>query len=251
MSSPQTLTVFSVNGFMGDMWSGPQAEVAKQLSDQKLAYWQPIGYNAGAFPLSVGASSGLAELKHQRALHPGPYVITAWSLGAIIATLYLKEDNSGDCKGGTFYGNPYRAEGQWNPSGNALGAVGDPGGAGIGGPKNNWRTPDSVHHYVHGPNQPSYDKISGVDMYTACPTDERGNLIRIVFDFVLTQWTGAIEDLWAFGEHLIGNGIGEAWAVTQAIIIAITFYAGQCKPHVDYTSYAGAAYLTGVARALP
>jgi hypothetical protein len=247
-----TLTIFSINGFGGNMWAGPQAEVAQYLSNQglNLAYWQPIGYNSGAFPLSIGVNSGLAELKNQRAQHPGPYLISAWSEGAIISELYLQQDKSGDCKGGVMYGNPYRAAGQWNPIAPALGAVPDPGGAGIGGPRNNWRTPDSVHHYCHGPNQPSYDGKPGVDMYTCCPTNGVGVVIRIIFDFVLTQWTGEILDLWLFGEELITSGAHAALDVTQAIIMAISFYGGQTKPHVDYDSYAGKTYLANLARSL-
>jgi hypothetical protein len=255
MSSPRTLTIFSINGYMGDMWSGPQAEVAQHLSNQgtNLAYWQPIGYQAGAFPLSTGVASGLAEVRRQRQLHPGPFLVSAWSEGAIIMTEWLRNDPAAlhDCKGGVTYGNPYRAAGQWNPTGSAIGSVPDPGGAGIGGPRNNWRTPDSIHHYVHGFNQPSYDGIGGVDMYTACRTDEVGSVERIIFDFVLTQWGGSVMDLWSFGEHLITNAIGEAWAVTQAIIQAISFYGGQCRPHTDYTSYAGASYLANLAHSLP
>jgi hypothetical protein len=88
-------------------------------------------------------------------------------------------------------------------------------------------------------------------MYTCCPTNGVGTVIRIIFDFALTQWTGEVSDLWLFGEELITNGIHAALDVTQAIIIAISFYGGQTKPHVDYTSHAGAAYLAGVAAKLP
>lgn len=253
MSTASSLTVFSINGYMGNMWLGPQAEVAQHLSNQglNLAYWQPIGYNSNAFPLSVGVTSGLAELQNQRNLHPGPYLISAWSEGAIIATEYLKSDTSGECKGGVMYGNPYRAQGQWNPVAPALGAVGDPGGAGIGGPANNWRTPDYIHHYCHGPNQPSYDGLPGVDIYTCCPVDETGEIMRLIFDFVLTQWGGAISDLWEFGTDLLTQGVGTIWAIVQAIYMAISFYGGNTAPHTDYTSHAGAAYLENVARALP
>jgi hypothetical protein len=255
MSDPRTLTVFSINGFMGNMWLGPQAEVAQHLSSQglNLAYWQPIGYESNKFPLSSGVTSGLAELRHQRQLHPGPFLITAWSEGACIATEYLKSDPQAlaDCKGGVFYGNPYRAAGQWNPSGNAVGAVPDPGGAGVGGPGKNWKTPDSIHHYCHGPNQPSYDGLPGVDEYTCCDTGISGDIARIFYNFVFSQWTGAFEEIFDIAQDLMTQTGQTLFAAISTAIQWITFFAGQCKPHTDYTSYAGATYLANLARSLP
>jgi hypothetical protein len=253
MSTPQSLTVFSINGFQGNMWGGPQAEVAQHLSNQELnlAYWQPIGYNSSAFPLSTGVSSGLAELRNQRNLHPGPYLICGYSEGACISMNYLRTDTSGDCKGGVMYGNPYRAAGQWNPCGTALGAVGDPGGAGVGGPDHNFRTPDTVHHYCHGPNQPSYDGVPGADEYTCCSTGTDGDIARIFYNFVFNQWTGAFEEILVVAEDFAKQA---GVTLMQAIKAGITwaeFLGGQCKPHVDYTSHAGKAYLANLAATLP
>lgn len=251
--SSRPLTVFSINGYMGDMWTGPQAEVAQYVQQQTGVYWQPIGYQDNSFPLSGGVASGLAEFKRQRGLHPGPYLLSTWSEGAIIGTLALQAElaaGNTDCKGGTFYGNPYRAAGQWNPCPPALGAVGDPGGAGIGGPRNNWRTPPTIHHYCHGPHQPSYDGKPGIDQYTCCSTGEDGNIARIIFDFVLTQWGGAFADLAAFIESLATDPPLTLFAVVETIVEWIRFYGGQTRPHTDYDSYAGKTYLTNLARTL-
>lgn len=254
MSTARSLTVFSINGFMGDMWLGPQAEVAKHLSDLGAAYWQPIGYDSSKFPLSIGVSAARAEFRRQRALHPGPYLISAWSEGAIVALLELQAEigaGNHDCKGGVMYGNPYRAAGQWSPSGTALGAVGDPGGAGVGGPRNNWKTPAFIHHYCHGPNQPSYDGLPGIDQYTCCSTGEDGNIARIIFDFVLTQWAGAFSDLVAFIEALATNTPMTIVAIIETAVEWIRFFGGQTRPHTNYTSHAGGAYLAGLAAGLP
>jgi len=252
-----TLTVFSINGYQGDMWSGPQADVARYLSDQglNLAYWQPVGYNCFAFPLSVGVQSGLAEFQRLRQLYPGPYLLSCWSEGAIIGTLAVKAELAAgitDCKAAVAFGNPYRAAGRWNPSGGAPGSVGDPGGAGIGGPANNWAaSPAWWHNYAHGPNQPSYDGKPGVDIYTCCPTDDTGEAMRVVFDFVLTQWNGAIVDLWHFKDDLIRKGVLEIWSIINAILMAIAFYGSEKqRPHQDYSPNAGMNYLAGVARGL-
>ncbi|MUL48788.1 hypothetical protein FZI85_05765 [Mycobacterium sp. CBMA293] len=252
-----TLTVFSINGYQGDMWSGPQADVARYLSNQglNLAYWQPVGYNCTAFPLSVGVESGKTEFQRLRQQHPGPYLLSSWSEGSIISTEAVRAELAAgisDCKAAVAFGNPYRAAGHWNPSGTAPGAVGDPSGAGIGGPDNNWTaSPDWWHNYAHGPNQPSYDGNPGVDIYTCCPTDQTGEAMRIVFDFVLTQWHGAIADLWTFGQALITNGTCEVLAVTNAIYMAIAFYgSNQQRPHQDYSPNPAMNYLAGVARGL-
>lgn len=251
MSTSRSLTVFSINGFMGQWGLGPQAEVAQHLSAMGLAYWQPIGFNSSSVPLSTGVKAGLAELQNQRRLHPGPYMLTAWSEGACIATEYLRNNLDGDLKGGAFYGNPYRAEGQFNPCAPALGAVRDPGGAGVGGPGKNWRTPPFIHHYCHGPNQPSYDGLPGIDQYTCCSTGLDGDIARIVYDFLFTQFTGAFEEILAVAHSLATNAGVTLFQAIKTAIEWIEFFGGQCKPHTDYTSYAGASYLAGLAATLP
>ena len=253
-----TLTIFTINGYMGDMYIGPQADCGRYLSKNpvdhglSLADWQPIGYNSGAFPLSSGVASGRAELRKQRSLHPGPCLIAAWSEGCCIATEELKSDPQlvADCKGGAFYGNPYRAEHQWNPSGSATGAVPDPGGAGVGGPAHNWQTPPSIHHYCHGPNQPSYDRKTGTDLYTCCSTGEDGDIARIFYNFVFNNWTGAFGEILVVAEDLVKNAGMTLFAAVETAFEWIRFFAGGTGPHTDYDSYAGKTYLAGVARGL-
>ena len=81
MSTPETLTCFTINGYDGVWNAGPQFEVGQHLSGNPvdnglgLAYLQPIGYNCSQFPLNLGVTSGLAELENQRQQHPGPYFI--------------------------------------------------------------------------------------------------------------------------------------------------------------------------------
>lgn len=248
-----TLTIISINGYMGNMWAGPQAEVAQWVQQQTGTYWQPIGYLDNKFPLSGGVTSGLTEFRRQRSLHPGPYLLTAWSEGAVIGTIALKAELAAgvnDCKGGAFYGNPYRAAGQWNPCVPAMGAVPDPGGAGVGGPSNNWRTPSTIHHYAHGPNQPSYDGKGGVDQYTCCSTGLDGDIARIFYNFVFTQWTGAFEEILVVAEHLASQAGVTLISAVETAIEWIRFFAGGTGPHTDYDSYAGKTYLAGLAKSL-
>jgi len=247
--------IYTINGFMGDMWAGPQAQTGQYLSNQglSLAYWQPIGYQNSDFPLSGGVANGLAELQNQFNLHGATtgasnVLVSSWSEGSIIHTLALQHSLRGDkgwpplsaWKGSTTFGNPYRQAGNWAPK-TGPGAVPDPGGAGIGGPRNNLvNTPDWFHNYAH----PG-------DMYTCCPVNQVGDDVRIIFDFVLTQWTGAFDDLWEFGSDLAKELFGGSVAVIQAVVLAIVFYGGGTKEHVDYDPSPSMNYLAGIAKALP
>jgi hypothetical protein len=233
---------------MGDMWTGPQADCGRYLSDQGLniAYWQPIGYDSSAFPLSRGLNSGLPELRRQIDLHPGPFVIASWSLGSIIHSVWYQQAKAGgpqadrlsDYKGGALFGNPYRMGGDWAPKAGP-GAVPDPGGAGIGGVRNNVSIPNS-HSYAHRG-----------DLYTCCPGGEVGDDIRIIFDFVLEQWEGAYIDLWEFAISVVKGSLWE-WGILGAVIDAISFYGGGTKQHVNYDARQMGAlnYLTGIVRSL-
>jgi hypothetical protein len=245
-----SLTIFTINGYMGDMWSGPQADTGRHLSNQglNLAYWQPIGYDCGRFPLSIGEKSGVAEMATQMQAHPGPFLVSCWSLGAIVWTdVYRKLGTPGwpplsDFKGATTFGNPYRQAGAWAPHVGGLPygyTAADPGGAGVGGPRNNMsNTPDTWHDYAH----PG-------DMYTCCPTDETGADIRIIFDFVLTQWTGAVTDLVAFVEQGVSQGVLKSgWHILWAIIDAVTFYGGGTRQHVNYNPGPSMNYLAALAK---
>ena len=242
--------IYTINGFLGDMWQGPQAETGRHLSNQGLniAYWQPIGYEAGRFPLSGGVSSGLEALRVQMNLHGEPFVMSAWSEGAIIQVLAYQAMQRGEpgwpsisnFKGATTFGNPYRQGGKYAPR-KGVGAVTDPGGAGIGGPRNNLvGTPDNWHDYAHAG-----------DMYCCCPTDQVGDDIRIIFDFVLTQWSGALLDLWDFAQSLKDDMLGGSMALVWAIVKAIAFYGGGTAEHTNYDPRPSMNYLAGIVRSLP
>lgn len=253
MSTARTLTHFSINGWNGDMWTGPQADVGRAVSAAGVAYWQPIGYDSSGIPLSNGVNRGRAEFRRQRQLHPGPCTMSAWSEGTIILALEMQSDPQliADIKAGALYGYPYRQEHQWNPRGTALGAVPDPGGAGVGGPGHNYAMPDNIHIYCHGPNQPSYDGIHGIDQYTCCSTGLDGDIARIFYNFVFAQYTGAFSEIVQVAEEVAASfGIGMFQAIKTAIEW-IEFFAGGTAAHQNYTAYAGASYIINVARQLP
>lgn len=244
-------TIFTINGWRGDMWAGPQADVGRYLSDRGLnvAYWQPIGYVNNEFPLSRGVDNGLAELRHQLDLHRGPFLFSSWSLGSIIAVEWYKQaraggpqaDRVGDLRGSTTFGNPYRQRGKWAPRA-GYGAVGDPGGEGIGGVANNLTdTPGWWHDYAH----PG-------DMYTCCPDGEIGENIRLVFDFVLAQWNGAWWDLWHEAQEWVTGALLQFPPLLWAIIKAITFYGGGTADHMNYDARVTGAmnYMAGIARSV-
>ena len=245
--------VYTINGFMGDCWAGPQADTGRYLSDQgtRLAYWQPVAYNAGAFPLGIGAASGLAELQNLFTQHAAEgrtnILMSSWSLGSIVAVEALQHSMRGDVgwpplsawKGATTFGNPYREAGSYAPK-TGPGAVSDPGGAGIGGPANNLKgTPSWWHDYAH----PG-------DLYAVCPTGPVGDDIRIIFDFVLEKWSGAFSDLWLEAQELVNGPLKAAPSVLMAVIQAIAFYGGGTAQHVNYQPNASMNYLAGIARTL-
>lgn len=242
-------TIFTVNGFRGDLWLGPQADVGRYLSNQNLniAYWQPIGYDNGQFPLGGGARSGLDELHHQLEEHPGPFLTSAWSLGAIVTVELLREMRGGgrnahrlpDWKCATTFGNPYRQADHWSPQ-SGIGAVPNPGGAGIGGPRYNLTdSPEWWLDYAH----------TG-DMYTCCDTGPRGDDQRIIFDIVLEKWSGFTLDLWEECMEVVSKPLQAAPSILWAIIEAIIFYGGGTKQHVNYDATALGAlnYSSAVAR---
>lgn len=260
--------IFTVNGFVGNMWQGPQAETGRALSDQgfHLAYFQPIGYNAAAFPLSIGVDSAVAEIKRQFVIHlagegyPGEQpmqhiLFSDWSEGSIAATLAYLHSYRGDdgwppvdmWKGRTTFGNPYRQAHKWAPSKGPF-AVPDPGGSGIGGDGNNFgtgglpETPEWQRDFAHR-----------LDMYTCCPDDDTGEAIRIVFDFALTQWNtshGLFADLVTFLSGLAEHTLKQLGGLFGAITTAISFYSGGTRDHVNYTPQASIDYLESIARSL-
>jgi hypothetical protein len=228
------------------MWAGPQADVGRWLEGQGVAQWQPVGYNCAAFPLSTGVGDGLREIKRLiREEYPGrPFMVASWSEGAIIYCELLEAMRHGDmqdvyasCWGAVTFGNPYREAGSWAPK-SGVGAVPDPGGAGIGGLRNNTRnTPTWQADYAH----------TG-DIYTCCDTGPTGDDMRIIFDFVLTQWSGAIQDLWIEGQELAEQPGQAVMSIIDAVTKAIAFYGGQQRPHQDYDPRPAMNYLTGIAR---
>jgi hypothetical protein len=256
---------FSINGFQGNMWAGPQSDTGRALSDQgwRLAYWQPVGYNSGGFPLSVGVASGLSELQRQFQIHmagqgyPGEkpmqnILMSSWSEGSIIGVEAYKHSVRGDkgwpplsmWKGHTTFGNPYRQAHKWAIR-TGIGAVPDPGGSGIGGRRNNLgapnpETPDWQHDYAHVH-----------DMYTCTPDNDTGESIRLIFDFALTQWSGLFTDLIVFLEGLATHTLDQLGGIFGAITTAISFYSGGTRDHVNYDPMPSQNYLAGIARGLP
>lgn len=235
-------TVFSVNGFMGEIFAGPQWEVAKYLEDQGLAAAQPIGYNSGAFPLSVGVNSGIAELRNQINQHPGPFLFSCWSEGAMICAAVLEQLRSGDLQhrlpdflGAVAFGNPLREAGDWAPS-VGPGAVPDPGGAGIGGPKYNMKNTPRTWANFANPG----------DIYACCDTGPVGDDMRLVFNFALTHWDGAIASLWDEARELTQEPGTAATSIITAVTQAIAFYSGQQRPHQVYDLHAPMNFAVGL-----
>ncbi|SIL91146.1 putative peptidoglycan-binding domain-containing protein [Mycobacteroides abscessus subsp. abscessus] len=133
------LTIFTAAGTWSDMWTGFQADVARDL-DRRYFFWQPIWYPASFGPVgggpapsyeesvALGVEEGIRLIKAT----PGQFALCGYSQGAEVVARILIELVSGrlgdrlkDCLWFVAFGNPARQPGV---------CVGrDPGGSGISG----------------------------------------------------------------------------------------------------------------------
>lgn len=237
--------LYTINGAGATMWDGPPADVGRALGNQgeALYYHQPIGYPSAVFPMGGSIDAGVAELVNQINRHPGRFAICAFSEGAIIACRVLEiirsgtlKDRESDLLAGAMFGNPYREAGNWAPRSGA-GAVGDPGGEGIGGPGNNTKaTPSYWHSYAH----PG-------DMYTCCPVGPVGDDMRIVFNFVLEKWSGAVGSVLTEALEWMSTPLQGGISAFMAAFKAIGFFGSGTREHVNYSPNPAINYLRSAA----
>jgi hypothetical protein len=215
--------MFTVNGFMGDMWQQMPADTARALG--ALVEFQPVGYQSNAFPLGTGADSGVRELKRLiNDVYPGRKIILAgYSLGAIITADVFDALRSGDLR---HRWNDFVAAVSWgDPRREAHHQAGpDPGGEGIaGGTANLVNTPWNYRSWVN----PG-------DIYANNPIGEAGREESLIFNFVMLKWRGSLLSVIDEASHLIGQPIPATIAIIQSVIGGITFFSNQ-TPHGAYT----------------
>lgn len=220
---PVRHTIFTVNGFMGDMWVSYPAVCAQSL-DPNRVYWQPIGYPNTNVLMADGIKAGVAELINQINLHPGTFMGAFYSEGEIVGALVLDEIRNGslqhrkdDFIGAVTFGAPMREKGSHPPG------CPDPGGRGIARD----RTVSTPSWW--------WDYADPGDMYACCPDDASGEMITSVYQAVArSNVIGGHDTLAEQMLELLLNPVGEAIPLIKSIIKAIGFFGGGTAGHVHY-----------------
>lgn len=163
-ANPKKHTIFTVNGFLGDMWTGYPAICGQAVTN---AFWQPIGWTNNSIPMTQNIKDGVAELINQINLHRGTFLMAVYSEGAILGALVMDEIRNGslqhrknDFIGAIAFGNPRREQGSRPPG------CPDPGGHGIARdrtvdtPSSWWDYSDPDDMYACTPNGPAGDNIT-------------------------------------------------------------------------------------------
>lgn len=216
--------LFTVNGFMGDMWQAMPADTARAVED--LYQWQPVGFNSGAFPLGTGRDDGVRELRRLiTEVYPDRrFAFASYSLGAVVAADVFDQLRDGDLQhrlgdfiGGVSWGNPRREKG------NYAGRSFDPGGAGIAGPDNLKNTPQNYLSYAN----PG-------DIYTCCPNDDVGENMTMVYNMVMLNWNGSLTGLMTEAAQLLGKPLPEVIDIALAVVNGLRFVGQRQAPHTQY-----------------
>lgn len=236
LAPPAKPTLITVNGAGVDMWTGPQADVARRVED--IYYWQPIGYDPKPFPMGPGVAQIVAEVGVQLDRHPGPISAVIYSEGALGFSKFVKHfmlpdgapyrHRLKDMRKVVAFGNPYRENSVvWDVDGNPA----RPGTQGISddrlvGTPPWWR--EIAHHG---------------DIYAENTTDNAGEWKTSIYKMVQGQLVGGSDSLVAQLIEFVGNPFGEGFAAAMAIISGIGFAAAGTGPHVNYPIQQAVDYL--------
>lgn len=236
VAPPTKPTLITVNGAAVDMWTGPQADIARAVED--LYYWQPIGYDSKPVPMAPGVAQARAEIGVQLDRHPGNINIVAYSEGALAACKFYKYDllaadgayhhRLPDLKKVVMIGNPYRELNVvWDVDGNPArsGTQGISDDRIVGTPSY-WR--EIAHHG---------------DIYAENTVDDTGEFKTSIYKAVQGQFIGGSDSLLHQMVELVGNPFGEGFAMAKAIVSGIGFAAAGTGPHVNYPVEAAIRYL--------
>jgi hypothetical protein len=231
---PRKPTLITLNGAAVDMWTGPQADIARAVQD--LYYWQPIGFDSRPIPMAPGVAQARAEIGVQLDRHPGPFSIVAYSEGALAASKFYKYDllagayrhRLGDLKKVVMIGNPYRELNVvWDVDGNPA----RPGTQGI-----------SDDRIVNTP--PFWREIAHHgDIYAENTVDNAGEFKTSIYKAVQGQFFGGSDSLLHQIMELVGNPFSEGFAMAKAIISGIGFFGTQTREHINYPTRQAIDYL--------
>lgn len=220
---PPRHTIFTVNGFLGDMWTGYPA-ICGQAMDVNKCYWQPIGWTNNQVPMTQNIDGGVAALIEQINLHPGTFLFALYSEGEIVGAKALQELQTGSLKhrmkdfiGAVTFGAPMREAGSRPPG------CPDPGGRGIARDRT-VNTPDFW-----------WDYADPGDMYTCTPNGDEGDDITACYQAIAqSNLVGGQQTLAKQMVKLLTNLVGNVGGLLKAIIKAIGFFGSGVASHVHY-----------------
>jgi hypothetical protein len=234
---PPRPTLITLNGAAVDMWTGPQADIARAVEDK--FYWQPIGYDSKPFPMAPGVAQARAEVGVQLDRHPGAWSAVVYSEGALAFSKFYKYDllpangayhhRLNDLKKVVAIGNPYRQRDVvWNVMGDRNARRGTQG-----------ISDDRLE------NTPDYWKelASKGDIYTENPVNGTGEWKSMVYKLVQGQWIGGQDSIFSQILELVGNPFGEGWSAAMAIVSGIGFFGSGTRAHTSYPIQPAIDYL--------
>lgn len=256
------ITFFTVNGTGVDCWTGFPADIGRQLDDEKW-YWQPCAYPAATFPMGPSVQAGVNELVNQINQHPGKFVLSGYSQGAIVTSTvwrdYLLNPNGAlnkagrlkDCIGIVNFGDPLRCPGIAN--GNAY--AGQPLPAeldgtttgGIAGP--DCLTPEQTPSFF-------MNFANDGDMYACCPVgpnpwnaeQQVGYDETLIYSIIQNITVSDVVAVIAEVFKVIFDPWTELVPLIEAIYNAGLFFAqGMSSPHFTYQTDAAVRWLNELA----
>ncbi len=232
--------MFTVEGHVSDMFSGPVADTATTLEAEGICHHQPIGYNNGALPFDNDSGvDELARLLGATQMDNGvpfpertPWSLGIYSQGAIVGSyFYFRFLQPGqplawrarDLKGVLAYANPCRQSdsiASWARSWvTATGTHGlDPnqrfGLPGFPTKPDNW-----VDVYREG------------DIFAENSDDQSSAVKAAVYEAVMNDWTSNPFSLAGQIAVTLHAPFNEVFAVIEAITSGAVFLASNPNPH--------------------
>lgn len=232
--------MFTVEGHMSDMFSGPVADTAAQLEREGVCRHQPIGYNCTALPFDNNSGiSELARLIGSTKMDNGtpfpagtPWSMGIFSQGGIVGSYfyfnYLQDGQPlawrrKDLKGVLAYGNPCRGLNRVSPWAQA------------------WiRTPNThgldPYHRFDMPGHPAtpdnwMECYREGDIFAQNGDDEASQMKAAIYQAVQSDFFSNPFSLAAKLAKTFQAPIAEIIPIIQAIISGVGFLAQNPSPH--------------------
>jgi hypothetical protein len=224
--------IFTVEGHLSSMWTGPAADTARILEQEGLCRWQPVGaYDNTSLPFKN--TPGIAELRRLLAdrtlLPPGtPWALCHFSRGAIIGSEVWLNDvlpptgslhwRLQSWAGTVSYGSPYREKdvvAEWVP---------DPPRKGTQG----------ISHRRLSNTPALWKEVARRgDLYSENPDSDAGEHRTAIYLAVQGQVWGHPDSLLNQIVETVQRPLPEMIAMTQAIAGGVMFLGNQ-TPHQQF-----------------